>query len=132
MAPKTGECHAQDKNSQAECDCSQYKENKQRKGCCADCGHRQGHHELDELMSSEDEDTSGPNVLEIALGAILPGSRGTAGKHQGGKAKIVLALFGHANKEANKGMRPPVSPSEKPKDKVSAIELAKESLIHDI
>ncbi|KAJ7735071.1 hypothetical protein B0H14DRAFT_2639273 [Mycena olivaceomarginata] len=97
-----------------------YKENKQRKGCCTDCGHRQGHHELDELMSSEDEDTSGPNILEIALGAIPPGSKGTAGKRQGGKAKIVSALFGQANKEVNKGMRPPVSTSEKPKDKGKA------------
>ncbi|KAJ7788645.1 hypothetical protein B0H14DRAFT_2628036 [Mycena olivaceomarginata] len=90
------------------------------KGCCTDCDHRQGHHELDELMSSEDEDTSGPNILEIALGAIPPGSKGTAGKRQGGKAKIVSALFGQANKEVNKGMRPPVSTSEKPKDKGKA------------
>ncbi|KAF8216785.1 hypothetical protein K438DRAFT_403562 [Mycena galopus ATCC 62051] len=133
MAPKTGECHAQDKNSQAECDCSQYEENKQKKGRCSDCGHRRSHHKLDESMSSEDEDTSGPNVLDIVLGTIPPGSKVAAGKRQGNKGKIVSTLFGQANKEANKGMRPPASTSDKPKkDKVSVIELMKASLIHPI
>ncbi|KAJ7645242.1 hypothetical protein DFH06DRAFT_1333530 [Mycena polygramma] len=111
MAPKTGECHAQDEDSQAECDCERYREKKDKKGRCAECGHRRWHHEIDE-SSSEVEDSSTAkaaptNVLDIVLGAIPKASKASGKSKNGGQ--IISSLFGQANKEANKGMRPPTS-----------------------
>ncbi|KAJ7728944.1 hypothetical protein DFH07DRAFT_969676 [Mycena maculata] len=87
MAPQTGECHAHNTDSQAECDCAK-------------------HHEVQD-SSSEDEPDPPKNVLDIVLDAIPDASKAAAGKRRGGK--IISTLFGQANQEANKGMRPPKS-----------------------
>jgi hypothetical protein len=125
MAPKTGECHAQDKDSPEECDCSQYEESKTKKERCSECGHRRKHHEVEDSSSSEVEENSSaadpPNVLDIVLSAIPGGSKSASKRKSGGK--IISTLFGQANKEANKGMRPPTSdagPLKTKKDKVSS------------
>ncbi|KAJ7645861.1 hypothetical protein B0H17DRAFT_1148249 [Mycena rosella] len=68
MAPKIGECHAHDVDTQTECDCPEYLEDKKKKGRCQDCGHRRVHHEAED-SSSEAEGGAGPaaaeNVLDI-------------------------------------------------------------------
>ncbi|KAJ7508213.1 hypothetical protein B0H11DRAFT_2185185 [Mycena galericulata] len=107
MALQTGECHhAHDTDSQAECDCAKYVENKSKSGRCSDCGQRRKHHEVQD-SSSEDGPDPPKNVLDIVLGAIPNASKAAAGKRRGGK--IISTLFGQANQEANKGMRPPKS-----------------------
>ncbi|KAJ7508173.1 hypothetical protein B0H11DRAFT_1902489 [Mycena galericulata] len=73
-----------DTDSQAECDCAKRQDS-----------------------SSEDEPDPPKNVLDIVLGAIPDASKAAAGKRRGGK--IISTLFGQANQEANKGMRPPKS-----------------------
>ncbi|KAJ7439558.1 hypothetical protein B0H11DRAFT_2293440 [Mycena galericulata] len=88
MAPRTDECHhAHDTDSQAECDGAKP-------------------HEVQD-SSSEDGPDPPKNVLDIVLGAIPDASKAAAGKRRGGK--IISTLFGQANQEANKGMRPPKS-----------------------
>ncbi|KAJ6466903.1 hypothetical protein C8R45DRAFT_1106329 [Mycena sanguinolenta] len=126
MAPKTGECHAQDKDSRLECNCLQYQEIEQKNGRCSQCSHRRRHHELDESSSEAEDNSTPPNVLDLVLGAIPAGSQAAA-KHKS-NGKIVSTLFGQANREANKGMRPlapnskggPASKKEKGKGKSEA------------
>ncbi|KAJ7195165.1 hypothetical protein B0H12DRAFT_1082246 [Mycena haematopus] len=111
----TGECTAHDKQSNGECDCTEYVEADDSPGFCGNCYHRRHHH----LHTKPNASKKNPAVKSL-LADILGRSSDTGAKVKGGsKSKMSLgalvaassskfksSALSAAHREANQGMRP--------------------------
>ncbi|KAJ6626524.1 hypothetical protein B0H10DRAFT_1941820 [Mycena sp. CBHHK59/15] len=113
---ETGEWGAHDKNSNEECDCHEYQDSSDIPGFCSNCYHHHEHHLL-----SKPGALAKPQGVQNLLADILrkrEPSKQKASSSSGGSSSlgaILAASSGRkmlgglvaANRESNRGMRPP-------------------------
>lgn len=125
---KTGECTAHDRNSKEECDCTEYIESDEIPEYCGNCYHRLHFH----LISKPGASQKNISVQSLLAGILGRDDSGKAtGSSSKGKASTSLTALAAssskkglssliaANRESNRGMRPPSEGGKKNKGKVS-------------
>ncbi|KAJ7165972.1 hypothetical protein C8R46DRAFT_1219743 [Mycena filopes] len=124
MAPEStmGECTAHDDDSKEECDCVQYAESTDIPGYCERCYHRRRDHFTSHPGASKKNDrvqsllaglVGGSSSRDTKAGPSKPrASLASALAATGSKNKKTQSLFGAANRESNRGMRPTIGESE--------------------